>query len=192
MMRVTALMMPRASTASWIMPASVTIASVAVVTAYYLWSKLRATEKRLLSMHEHEAATKKHEAALAMQCRTHAEAGASAMLNEWADGTDSIHAKDLTDAVRGRRDPTSKWATQKAKWPPQRIEFMAQRFAGPDKKFSRPQLAALCQYMTECSHSNFSDELDAAWESCERLRHKTGHRESLLPVAQLRQQQPLV
>ena len=183
---------------TWIVPACMTVASVSVVAMAYLYLRLSKTERRLKTV-EAEAARKEERAFEDdKQDRGRAAAGAQAMLSEWApDGTTFVYAKDITDIIRGRRDPHSQWAAQKSKWPPQRMKFMARRFADGESKFTREALEALCLYMHQTTKAVCSDELEAAWEECERLRHKSGNRESLMPpqaplmpVTQLREQGP--
>ena len=107
------------------------------------------------------------------------------------EGKGFLLTKDITDIIRGRRDPMSPWAAQKSRWPPQRMKFLSDRFAGGQDKFHVPQLEAFCRYLHDTSCHDLSDELNAAWETVERLRAKAGVRESMAmgsrgPLLQMR------
>ena len=166
--------------------ASVATASVSLIAVAILYWRLRRTEKRLQSA---EGALAKREAEVAAKsstARARAAIGAREMLAEWdKTNTGVVHARDITDGVRGRRDPLSPWAAQKSKWPPQRVRYLAERF-GDGERLEYAQLENMCHYIHLISAEKAAEELGHAWEQVEKLRHKTNARESLLPASQLR------
>jgi len=174
--------------------------SVSVIAISAIFYKLRSAERRAAEAERRaaEAERKLAEAdahaseadskarASREVARLRAAAGAREMMASWDTQQNGfVVAKDVTDIIRGRRDPSSPWAQQKSKWPPQRMEFLAERFAD-GKRFGPAQLEDLCAYLQSTATNPLSDELHYAWEQVERLRHKTGSRESLVPVTQFR------
>ena len=161
---------------STIVPCSVAFAAAGLIASVCLWLRLRSIEKRIADEEVHTRA--KH-----VSARMQAAAGAKAMLGEWSSHDGYVHTEDIIDAVRGRRDPHSQWAAQKSRWPPQRIKFLSARFADEHGRFDIAALEAMCWYLHEGSATACTDELIHAWEELDRMRHKMGLRESLVPGA---------
>lgn len=153
---------------------AVSIVAGMVILCLYLYRKLKSAEKRA-------AANAIQVTALKEAAEARARAGALAMLAEFSNGGNTVHCKDVVDAIRGRRDPLNPFAAQKSRWPPQRMDFMARRFANQNMTFDLDALSAMCEYITAASECAAAEELTAAWEEVERLRHKTKSRESLAP-----------
>ncbi|KAL1519293.1 hypothetical protein AB1Y20_022820 [Prymnesium parvum] len=94
---------------------------------------------------------------------------------------------DLKKELRGQWDCATGWAAGKHQWPPQRIEFMFKQCdKDEDGRLYPGDLETFFHYLSKSQLHGFDEELNHAWSQMEKLRHKTGSRESMLaPLTEL-------